>query len=174
MNPPPANPPPVNPSPTPNPPTPPSTPPPASRLATQRYPVQQWYGISALLCLGLGLVFGWQLVGQLRAGAEAGTVLFLGICLGCAVWQWRAARTRVMLDRDRMIVAPPWRAAHEIEFRQLLTVVQEGRVNPTLLVMYHPRGANGLVDPDAVQSVTLPGVQDQTALLDRLEGHIPR
>jgi hypothetical protein len=136
----------------------------------QRYPVQQWYPVSAVLCVLISLLFVWQLL----QGFEPGALLFLMVCLAVAGWQWRAARTEVALGADRLLVAAPLGTDHEIEFGQLLDVVQEGRVNPTILIMYHPRNADGLLDLDDVQTVTLPAVQDQTALLERLEGHIPQ
>lgn len=136
----------------------------------QKYTVQQWYSVSVVICLALSLLFGWQLA----RGFEVGALLFFGVCLAIAAWQWRAARTRVALHEDRLIVSMPFSNDREVEFRQLLDVVQEGRVNPSIMVIYHPRTEDGLIALDDVETLTLPAVQDQPTLLDRLEGEVPR
>jgi hypothetical protein len=136
----------------------------------QTYPVQQWYSVSVVICLALCLLFAWQLT----RGFEVGALLFFGVCVAIAAWQWRAARTRVAIHEDRLIVTAPFSSDREVEFRQLLDVVQEGRVNPSIMVLYHPRSEDGLLALDDVETLTLPAVQDQITLLDRLEGQVPR
>lgn len=148
---------------------------------SEELPVQRWYGVTAIACVGLGLVFGAQVWQDLSAGRQeslnVGALFFMGLSLAVAGWQWRAARTRITLESDRVRVAVPWSTPRTIEFRQMLSVVQEGRVNPALLILYHPHtdrhSEGGLLDLDAVQSLSLPAVENQQALLERLEGQIP-
>lgn len=144
--------------------------PPTRAGHTRRWHVQKWYAASALLCSVLALPFFWQLA----RGFEPGALLFALICLGIGLWQWRAFRTQVATEGDRLVIHAPLSSTRRIEFGQLLDVVQEGRVNPTLLIMYHPRAADGRIDLDDVQTVTLPALQEQSTLLERLEGYVPR
>lgn len=132
------------------------------------FPVQRWYPVSAALCLLIAAISVWQL----RSGLDTASLLFAALSLGVGLWQLRATVTLVRLSADRVIVHAPL-DRHEIEFRQLLSVAQEGRVNPTILLIYHPyQGTGGLLDLDDVETVALPGVQNQTHLLDVLEEQI--
>jgi hypothetical protein len=135
----------------------------------QTFPVQGWYRVTAVLCLMLGLLFGWRLL----QGFEPGMLVFLLLSVSVAGWQWRAARTEIALGSDRLLVNAPLTPNHEIEFRQLLDVVEEGRMGRSILVMYHPLAENGLLALDDVRTLALPSVVEQEKLFDTLKAQAP-
>jgi hypothetical protein len=127
------------------------------------------YRFLVLACAVLGVLFAWQL----RAGFEVGTALFLIIILGLLVWYSQALGSRVVVEPTRLVLHRPLATTRAVEFRQLAGVSEEGRFGQAILVLYHPLGEQGLVVLDEIQSLALPTVRNQDALLAMLVEQIP-
>ena len=125
---------------------------------------QMHYRVLALVSLIMVGLFTWDLL----HGAEAGSILFFAVSLGLLVWSARAAFTRVSLTPDHLIVTAPLSRPREIEFGQILSVSEEGRLEKAIVVAYHPRMVDGLLDLDRAESIVLPSVQKQDALYEGL------
>lgn len=125
-----------------------------------------FFALVSLIMVGL---FGWDLARRV----EVGTAVFLVISLGLMLWNVRAALTRVALLPDRLTLTMPISRPREIEFRQLMSVTEEGRMGRALLVAYHPHAGNGLLDLDDVETAALPMLQDQDALFAVLSKRAP-
>ena len=130
---------------------------------TPRYLV---FAVISTLMAGL---FGWDLA----RGVEVGTAVFWAISIGLVVWNTRAALTRVALLPDRITVTAPLSRPRQIEFRQLISVTEEGRMGSALLVAYHPHAGNGLLDLDELETAALPMLQGQDALFAALSERTP-
>lgn len=130
---------------------------------------QSRYRIFALVSLVMAGLFGWDLL----HGVEAGAVLFFVVCLGILIWAVRIMFTKVYLAADRLIVATPLSQQKEVEFRQILSVTEEGRGGKAIVVVYHPRVENGLLDLDRAKTVSLPAVENQDALYEDLVQKAP-
>lgn len=127
-----------------------------------------WVGASfgALVMVG----FAWEL-------GRAFTVEGLFFCLvgiGLLLWSLAALGKRVRLTNTGLCVEQPFQRPRCVEFRQLLTVNEEGRFNPVITLVYHPALANGLLDLDAAVSVELPALRAQNELLTVLQERQPR
>jgi hypothetical protein len=70
-------------------------------------------------------------------------------------------------------VQTPLRGRRCVEFRQLASVMEAGRVNPVIALIYYPMLDNGLFDLDKPTSLVLPAVQGQAQLLTFLEAKTP-
>ena len=64
--------------------------------------------------------------------------------------------------------------ARRVEFRQLDSATEAGRLLRVVVVTYHPLLENGLLDLDDLRSVTLPAVNQQYELLELLQQHAPQ
>jgi hypothetical protein len=128
------------------------------------FQAQPHYRVFVLFSLIMVVLFGWDLA----HGIEAGSVLFFAISLGLVLWSARAALTKVSLSPQQMTVTAPLSRPKEIEFRQFLSVTEEGRLGKAIVVAYYPRTATGLVDLDRAETVVLPAVSDQDALYEAL------
>jgi hypothetical protein len=125
-----------------------------------------------LLFIGLGLMalFAWEL----WQGATLGAALFLAVGGGLALWAGNALLTRLELTANALCVYSGWRGVRCVEFRQLAGVTEEGRFNPVIVLLYHPQLPTGLLDLDQVQTLLLPAVRNQAALLAQLQARHPR
>ena len=125
------------------------------------------------LYLLAGLVMAALLVWNLVHTVEPGTILFIGICLLLVVWNVSASLSWVAVEPDRVILHGPFGGARAVEFRQLLSVTEEGRFGHAILLLYHPKLEQGLLDLDEVRSLALPAVADQEQLLENLSKRVP-
>jgi hypothetical protein len=127
------------------------------------------YRIFALVSLLLTGLFAWDLLD----GLEPAIGLFAVVCCGLFLWYVRAMLTSVVLSEDRVVLHVPLSQPRAVEFRQLMTVSEEGRIAREILIMYHPTCEQGLVDLDDVRSMSLPVMVDQTSLLATLNDRVP-
>jgi hypothetical protein len=127
------------------------------------------YRFIFILCLGLALLFAWELWRVVTIGA----LLFLLISLALALWAGRALTARVQLTANGLCRHSLLQTPHCVEFRQLVGVSEEGRFNLVLVLTYHPMLDNGLLDLDAIQTLMLPAVRQQETLLAQLRAKLP-
>jgi hypothetical protein len=127
------------------------------------------YRLFALGSAVLAMLFG----GDLLRSFEVGALLFFCVCLGIAVWYARTMFSQVEVGRDRVRVNRPYAAPQEVEFRQLVSVAEEGRMGTAIMLSYHPKSAQGLLDLDSVQTLMLPAVVNQEALYNHLSRQVP-
>ena len=130
---------------------------------------QRQYWFLAAVCLVLIGLFGWDLL----HGAEAGSVLFFAVSLGALAWSVRSTFTQVSLGPDQMVVTAPLSRPREIGYGQILSVSEEGRMGKALVIAFHPRLPDGLLDLDRVETVALPALQDQASLYAELVQKAP-
>lgn len=133
------------------------------------YPSQHFYRVFALISLVVAALFAWDLL----QGPELGSVLFFGISLGLLAWSVRAAFTNVALAPDHFRVEAPFVRPRQVEYRQILSVTEEGRMSKSIVVAYHPRTTDGLLDLNRADTIVLPAVQNQDALYEQLLQRVP-
>ena len=95
-----------------------------------------------------------------------GLVLFL--ILIAALLSVPLAWTKVVLDRDRLIVQTPLRKPRSVELRQLVQFEQSSRRWHSLILRYHPIDEQGRMDRSSEAFLSLPPLEDQLALEERL------
>src|SRR5687767_7377374 len=115
-------------------------------VASQTYVTHALYKLIAGLCCVLAVLFAWDLLRTITPGA----MLFFAISLGIALWSVHAMLRQVELTPTSICVTTPFRAPQCVEFRQLVSVSENGRLNPVITLVYHPQLANGLLDLDTV------------------------
>ena len=128
------------------------------------------YRVFVLASGVMACLFVWQL----SNGFDVGALLFLGVTLWLTVRYGRMAASRVELGADRVRLVQPYAAPVEVEYRQVQSVYQEGRGFQSVLVTYHPRQADGLLDLDDVKQLALPAVRDHAGLFNALTAHVPQ
>jgi len=101
------------------------------------------------------------------------TLIFLCGCLFAAGSFGIQLLARVEVDESGFQVVTPM-AARRVEFRQLDSATEAGRLLRVIVVTYHPLLENGLLDLDDLRSVTLPAVNPQYELLELLQQHAPQ
>lgn len=142
----------------------------------QVFPAHPIYRILTLVSTAVLGLLAWQLRNVARqAGSqelEAGTFLFLGISLILLLRFARMATARVTLDAEAISLHLPWTPPRTVAFRQISQVHEDGRGIRSILVLYHPRTAGGLVDADELTSLTLPAVVRQDELLVALNDRV--
>lgn len=134
----------------------------------KQYPIHPRYKLLALLCLLLAALFGWNL----RARFTWEETFFFVILLVIAAWSLALSFSHVALTAEQITLSTPWRGSQQVEFRQLISVSENGRFNPVLTLIYHPRLANNLLDLDDARSLILPAVDEQDELLASLEARV--
>ena len=134
-----------------------------------RFPVQRSYGLIAIVSLAVAGLFAWSLL----QAPEMPSYLFLATSLGVLGWSVRMALTTVSLTPSQLIVRIPLARPHNVEFGQILSVTEEGRIGKSIVVAYHPRTEDGLLDLDSARAVVLPAVKDQETLLEQLIERAP-
>ena len=138
--------------------------------ALKQYSSNLRYKFIAFCCLLLVGVFGWSLTQRFSLDS----LFFFVISLGLVAWSCYAMLSRVETTTDGIILVTPLQLNRRVEFRQLISVSENGRFNPVLTLLYHPRRADGLLDLDDAHSLILPAVDEQAALLEILEARLPR
>lgn len=124
------------------------------------------YLLLAGASFGVAALFAWELI---RSGVSAEIVLFLVALVLTGLSYTRSALTSVHLTAQQITIAPPMFGRSSIEYRQLVSVSQDGRLFDVIVLIYHPLREDGLLDLDAVRSCNLPAVVDQDVLYDYLK-----
>ena len=137
----------------------------------------RWMALGSIV---LFLLLGWNLLSPVvRSGQwsalnpEVGMLFFMAAAIGIALWQGRMALSRVELTETGVSLTMPLSSVRRVDFRQISTISESGRGGHVITLLYHPIGANQLVDVDDLDGLTLPEVVDQDSLLDCLESNIP-
>ena len=136
----------------------------------QQYSSHVRYKFIVLGGLLLAVALGWGLTRRFALDA----LFFFALSLALIAWSLYAMLSRVEITADRIILLTPLRANRQVEFRQLISVSENGRFNPVLTLLYHPRRADNLLDLDDAHSLILPAVHEQATLLALLEARSPR
>ena len=132
------------------------------------YTGHRLYTLLAALCVVLVLLFAWQLYNRW----DWGSLLFAVIAAWSAVRCLFLMSSSVELTEDRLRVKRAGRTTHEVEFRQLSAVYEEGRGLKSVLLLYHPRTESGLLALDEEISLLLPAVNEHEALLAALSARV--
>jgi hypothetical protein len=133
------------------------------------YSPNSFYAVVTAMAVVLVGLFGWELWRQVTMG----NLLFLGVSLGVLLWAANAFWSRVELAPNQICLRTPLRGPRCVEFRQLASVMEAGRVNPVIALIYYPALDNGLLDLDRPASLVLPAVREQAQLLTVLEAKTP-
>lgn len=127
------------------------------------------YGLLTAFGAAAALFCAWALWQQF----DWITLIFMIGCMYAAATfadQWAA---HVEIDRQGFWLRTPLRR-RRVEFRQIDSATEAGRLVRSIVVTYHPLASNGLLDLDTLHSVTLPAVGNQETLLDALRARRPR
>jgi hypothetical protein len=133
------------------------------------YAPNSFYAVVTAMAVVLVGLFSWEVWRQVTIG----NLLFWGISLGVLVWGANAFWSRVELASNQICLRAPLRGRRCVEFRQLASVMEAGRVNPVIALIYYPALDNGLLDLERPASLVLPAVREQAQLLTLLETKIP-
>ena len=139
-----------------------------SDAATTYRPTGQ-YGLLTAFGAGAALFCAWALWQQF----DWITLIFLFGCLFAALSFASQWASRVELDDHGFWLHAPLRR-RRVEFRQLDSATEAGRVTRGIVVTYHPLAASGLLDLEELHSVALPAVAQQENLLEPLRARCPR
>lgn len=136
----------------------------------QVYRAHALYSLVTLLLVLLTLVLAWNMVQDFSWEG-----LFFGLLmLAITLWFGRLIGNQLTLDERGLTLIAPLRRPQRIDFGQLLSVSESGRLFIVLTLLYHPRQPTGLLDLETVQSVTLPTLTAQDQLLATLTAQIPQ
>jgi hypothetical protein len=105
-------------------------------------------------------------------GVRWDTAFFAVVGLVGGLWALWMASTRLIVLPDGLLVQRAT-AQYLVDWRQLLRVEPSGRLLSVLALIYHPRRDDGIIDTDAVGSLLVPGVRNQSALLETVEQRLP-
>lgn len=148
--------------------------------AVRHFRPQSRYLLLAGVSLVLAGALGWSLFGPLRAGEPltgtmvlTGESFFFGLSVAVALWFLRQAMARVILTSTAVELTMPLARRQRAEFGQLMSVSESGRGGNALIVLYHPRRADGMLDLDDVRSMVIPAVHAQEELRTELEARMP-
>jgi hypothetical protein len=114
--------------------------------------------------------FAWALWQMLAVE----NLLFCLIGFGLALWSLNAVGKRVVVSTKGICVVQHYRLTRCVDYRQLVNVAEEGRINPVITLVYHPAQDDGLLDLDAAASMELPAVRSQAELLSLLQARTPQ
>lgn len=147
---------------------------------TRQFHPTSRYAVMAAAGVAIGLLLLWQLLAPMRNGVPftlqhllSGEGLFTATSLVLAIYFARQAATRVMLTEQAITRTIPLGAAQTVELRQLMSVSESGRAGNALILLYHPRRDDGLLELDDVRSLVLPALQGQEELCTYLEAQVP-
>ncbi len=125
------------------------------------YRPQRSYTLMAYAGALVALLFAWE-VGRNFAWP---TLFFFVIALAFAAANLRWATTQVELTPTGLTCHRRFAAPLHIDFRQIVTVTQAGRMTTGITLIYYPLAANGLIDLDDPRSLFLPAMERQDELL---------
>lgn len=158
--------------------------------ATAVYRASTRYRLLAGGALLMTLLFVWELwrlanQQSTTDGALLGALFFFGVSLCILLWSSNAALTRVEIMRNGIVrrtlvnlvlsALPnnPLGEPVRVEFRQLVSVTENGRGRGSITLVYHPRREDGLLDVYDVHSLILPTMDTQNELVELLEKRVP-
>ncbi len=136
--------------------------------ATKHFTPHFWYKLVALFCGGLMALFGWNLAQRFTFEAAFFVVMLIGVVAWCGY----STLSQVAVTSTAVTLQTPLRANRQVEFRQLISVSENGRFNPVITLLYHPHLANGLLDLDEVHSLILPALRDQEQVVTLLAAKV--
>jgi len=121
----------------------------------------------AAICVAL---LGWWSLQH----ADLAALLFLGLAAVLLFFALRGIGSRVEADAAGITVQRPLAQPLRIQYRQVAQVTEEGRVQRVLVLLYYPLGEDGLLDLQALRSLALPALEEQSELLAVLQAKTPR
>jgi len=121
---------------------------------------QFFYSLPVLLALA-------QIVDIILAPSRSkGLVLVLILIV--ALLTVPLAWTKVRFERDRVTLQAPLRKPRSVELRQLVQLEESSRRWHSLILRYHPIDEQGRMDRSTEAFLSLPPLEDQLALEERL------
>jgi hypothetical protein len=133
------------------------------------YQTHRIHLILALIGMAVSLLFAWTLLESLDWMA----ILFLVAAIAFALVNLQRMFMRVELTPSGITLHDPFAAPRHVEFRQMVTVSEAGRIRPGVSVVYYPVRANGLVDMEEPYTLFIPALNRQDELLAILRREIP-
>ena len=121
---------------------------------------QFFYSLPVLLALAQSINI------MIAPDRNKGLVLFLILIV--ALLSVPLAWAKVVLDGDRLIVQTPLRKPRSVELRQLVQMEESSRRWHSLILRYHPVDEHGRMDRSTEAFLSLPPLEDQVALEERL------
>ncbi len=147
----------------------------------QRFRAHPRYRLLLAASALLALLLAWNLgrgftpTQRVLNQADWGNLFFLLISLAAAAWYGRAAVSGVELTPSGVALHVrfgPLARSRYVDFRQIISISESGRLGANLALLYHPLNERGLVDAEAVRSLALPGVVDQEELLAAIDQRV--
>jgi hypothetical protein len=100
-------------------------------------------------------------------------IMFVGVgfitirlILGAFAW--------ASFDGETFIYKTPLRKPHQVNRGQLTLAEMGGRKNEALIIGYHPRNADGLIDLDKMKYINCVPLEGQNELYDQLLAAMPK
>ncbi|MCC9077560.1 hypothetical protein FKZ61_015775 [Litorilinea aerophila] len=139
-------------------------------MSTTVYTVHPRYRLWAVGAFLLAGLYAWEL----RRGFDLAILFFFLIALAVLAWALRALLSRVQVEDGGVTLRPPLATPTSVEYRQLISVSQDGRWNRSITLIYHPRLENGLLDLEQARTLALPSLVNQEELLATLMARMPQ
>lgn len=118
------------------------------------------YIVLAVVAFVMAALLAWDM----RLGLTWDTVFFCVLGVIGGMWALWMASSRVEVDENGISLRRVGSAAQHVEFRQIISAGEVGRLTRLIVITYSPRQTNGLLDPDAVGTLALPTVANQAEL----------
>lgn len=133
------------------------------------YAARRIYQIFALIGVLVTLLFVWTLTQTF----DWLTLLFLVFAALFAIFNLRWMFTHAELTPSGLTLYEPFDQTTHIDFRQMVTVYEAGRIVPGVSIVYYQLADNGLIDMDEPRTLFLPALEDQQEFLRILHHEIP-
>ncbi len=131
------------------------------------HPLYRWLTLGCLLLTGL---LGWNL----RKGLQGDELFFFTIMVAITAWFGHTLFSQIRVNERAIVLQTALRGVREVEFRQVVSVMETGRFMKSVSLLYYARQPDGLLDLDQVNHLLLPAVVDQETLLTTLSARIPQ
>jgi hypothetical protein len=141
-----------------------------SPAETRRYHPKTIFRIYPMLFLAATVWLGfetWQRQDILWLIMFVG-VGFITIRLILGAFAWAS------FDGETFIYKTPLRKSHKVQRGQLALVEMGGRKNEAIIVGYHPRREDGIIDLDAMTYINCVPLEDQNELYEHLLAAMPK
>lgn len=129
------------------------------------HPLYRWLTLGCLLLTGL---FAWSLIDSITLEE----FFFFLLSATISIWFGNALFSRIQLQERTITLHSPLRGVQAVDFRQVVSATEAGRLLHSLTLLYHPRQPDGLLDLEQIKHLGLPAVVDQDQLLATIEAHI--
>ncbi len=133
------------------------------------YQARRIYQMFTLLGVLVTLLFVWTLVQRF----DWLTFVFLSFAAIFAIINLRWALTRIELTPSGLTLYEPLNQPTHVDFRQMVTVNEAGRMFPGVSIVYYPVAQDGLLDMEDPRSLFFPALENQDELLSVLQHEIP-